>query len=227
MLSIIVPVYNEQQFISHAIEEISSTRFPLEYEIIIVNDGSTDNTRKVLLTFNHRPHIRIIHCKKNLGKGNAVRKGLAIARGEIILIHDADLEYSPKDIPALLKPILRGTADVVFGSRFLQGKTRMSFTYRFGNWFLTHAFNVLFKTTFSDVLTCYKLFRKSAIDVSSLKECGFEIDPEIAAKLSIKKNRVIELSIHYRSRDRNEGKKNSIGVGIRSFIVMIKLRLSR
>ncbi len=162
-LSVIIPVYNEHTTIKEIVERVKSVE-PKDKEIIIVDDGSTDGTREILRSL-RSDRVRVILHEKNMGKGGAVRTGLAAAKGDIVMLQDADLEYDPKEIAALIKPIQDGAADAVYGSRFGGGRPQRvhMFWHQVGNRFLTFLFNILYNCTLTDLETCYKAFRKDLI----------------------------------------------------------------
>ena len=210
-LSILIPAYNEEKTIAQVMLEIKSLNLAAcgisEKEIILIDDGSTDKTvEKASAVI---PSVRVIRHVKNQGKGAALISGFSQATGDIIVIQDADLEYSPSSYPGLLKPILEENADVVYGSRFLANPhpAGMKMSYflanRFGN-FLT---NILCGTTLTDCMTCFKVFKKHALQGIILESRGFGIEPELTAKLSKKGLKIKEIPIPYKARTFKEGKK--------------------
>jgi len=206
-LSIIVPVYNEVNTLESVIFSLRELSF--EKEIIIVDDGSSDGTRKLL-----EDHIEgklegvVLYHERNRGKGAALRTGFNVASGDIIVIQDADLEYHPSDIPKLLQPILEGSADVVYGSRFLDKSNKMLYFWQIvGIKLLTSIFNMFNGRKLTDIETCYKAFKRNFISDMRLKSNHFEIEPEITIKLAKKKLRIIEVPIKYTARSYSEGKK--------------------
>lgn len=212
-MSVIIPVYNEESTLLEVLRRVESAEvLGMDKEIIVVDDKSRDGTRDILRTKEAR--YKVIYHEKNQGKGSAVRSGLAAATGDVILIQDADLEYDPQDYGKLLKPILDGETEVVFGSRFLEPTNRreknmlMYFTYQFGNWILTALTNLLLGTRLTDMETCYKMFtRKVLEDISPLFARKFEFEPEVTAKIVKRGYKIREVGIRYYSRDFHEGKK--------------------
>ena len=206
-LSIIIPAYNEAQTIAEMIERVRQVDIPVERELIVVDDASTDGTADVLrrLMAGQPTDLRVVRHPRNAGTGAAVRTGLAQAGGDIILIQDADLETDPRDYPALLKPILDGEAQVVFGDRF-HGESRRSW-HRTGNALLTSLTNVLTGLRLSDMEVGYKVFRAEAIKRITIRSNRFGFEPEVTIKLARLGYRVHEVPIRYHSRTRAEGKK--------------------
>ena len=205
-LSVIIPVYNEVQNIREILRRVQATG--LAWEIVIIDDGSTDGTREILKELDGTDQIRVILHEKNQGKGAAVRTGFGEAKGDVFLIQDADLEYDPRDYPAILKPLEEGLADVVYGSRYSGTEILVdSFWHYFGNRLLTAFSNVLSNVHLTDMETCYKMMR-SAIFKDLLLECRrFGIEPELTAKLARRKCRIYEVPISYKARRFDEGKK--------------------
>jgi len=223
-LSIIIPVYNEKKTIQDIIDRVQSVELGLEKEIIIVDDGSEDGTREVLKTID-LPNIKIHLHDKNQGKGAALQTGFAQAKGDIVLIQDADLEYDPREYPKLLEPILDGRADVVYGSRFLGGPHRVLFFWHYvGNKFLTTFCNMVSNLNLTDMETCYKVFRKDIIDRITLKSKRFGIEPEITVKISKLKCRIYEVPISYSGRDYSEGKKIGWKDGIAALFHILRFK---
>lgn len=205
-LSVIIPVYNEEKTIEEIVRRVKATG--LVYEIVIVNDGSQDNTHDILQKYAGEPDIRVIHHERNRGKGAAVRTGIQHAGGDLLLIQDADLEYDPRDYPALLRPIEEGIADVVYGSRFLGAARRpILFLNMVANKILTLTTNILYNNILTDMETGYKVFRKSVVQDIPLHARGFEFEPEFTAKILKRKVRIFEVPITFNPRDYSEGKK--------------------
>ncbi len=222
MISILVPVFNEKNTILEIFKKIQES--PLLKEIIVVDDASTDGTREILKNLNN-PSILCLYHDKNFGKGAAIRTALAQAKGEIILIQDADLEYDPKDYAQLLEPILDGRADVVYGSRFLGGPHRVLFFWHFAaNKFFTLFTNILYNINLTDMGTCYKVFRSNVLKSMELKSNRFGFEPEVTAKICKKKLRIYETPISYSGRTYQEGKKISWSDGLVYFWCLLKYR---
>ncbi|MEM1535109.1 MAG: glycosyltransferase family 2 protein [Candidatus Pacearchaeota archaeon] len=222
-ISIIVPVYNEEKTIKEIIMKLVNVKFPIEREIIIVNDGSSDKTEEILreLKTLKLEKIKIVSYKSNRGKGYAVRAGLKYATGSIIGIQDADLEYDPNEYPKLLEPILKKECKVVYGTRFNKKSKKNIFYY--GNKFLSLITSLLYFSWVSDMETCYKVFRREILDGIKLNSNGFEFEPEITAKI-LKKYKIKEIPINYSPRSKKEGKKIRIRDGIKALFTLIKYR---
>jgi len=206
-LSIIIPVFNEQNTIEEIIKRVEAVSISLEKEIIVVDDGSFDNTKKIIEELKKQFNFILIKHPKNQGKGAVIQTGISKATGNFILIQDADLEYNPKDYPNLLEPILRGEADIVYGSRILRKNPYFSKFYFLGGQFLTFVFNLLYKTNLTDINTGYKIFKKEILKNLILKEKGFSFCEEVTAKIVKKGYKIKEVPIHYTPRDFKSGKK--------------------
>lgn len=206
-LSIVMPVYNEHATIEEILSRVEATG--LADEIVIVDDGSTDGTRELLHELASKyPIINLIMHQHNQGKGAAVRTGIQAARGELILIQDADLEYDPRDYPTLLKPIEEDVADVVYGSRFLGAPRRSTmFWHMVANKLLTLFTNILYNSILSDMETGYKLFKSEVIKSIPLRARRFDFEPEVTAKLLKRRIRIFEVPISFYPREYSEGKK--------------------
>ena len=224
-ISVIVPCFNEEQTIKTLIKSVEESQVNIK-EIIVVNDGSTDNTLKVLKEIKSSK-ITIKHHKYNQGKGAALRTGFNSATGDICLVQDADLEYDPSEYPILIQPIIDDKADVVFGSRFQGGRPHrvVYFWHRVGNGILTLLSNILTDLDLSDMETCYKAFRREHIQSIRIREDRFGFEPEITAKIAKKKLRVYEVGISYYGRTYAEGKKIGWKDGIRAIYCIIKYNL--
>lgn len=228
-LSIIIPVFNERETILEILARIEKVKLGgVGKEIIIVDDFSSDGTREILRKLKK---YNVLYHDKNYGKGKAVRTGLGHARGDIILIQDADLEYDPNDYPKLLKPILEGRANVVYGSRFKFAKGHLKkndfFTYKLhtiGNIMLSAITNMLFFSRLTDMESCYKVFTKEVKEKLKLRSNRFDIEPEITAKILKNGYPIMEVPINYYSRDFDEGKKITWKDGMKAFLCLIKYR---
>jgi glycosyltransferase involved in cell wall biosynthesis len=222
-LSVIIPVYNEVHNIKTIVKRVQDTK--LAAEIIIVDDGSKDGTRDILQTMNGKKKIRVILHEKNQGKGAAVVTGMRAAKGEILLIQDADLEYDPRDYPLLLKPLEEGLADVVYGSRFLGGAHRVTmFWHQVANKLLTFITNILYDSILTDMETGYKVFRRKVIEDMTIKAKRFNFEPEFTAKILKRKYRIYEVPITFNPRDYSEGKKIKFHDAFEAVWALIKYR---
>lgn len=226
LLSVIVPVYNERTTVAEVIRRIRGVQLPMDVEVIVVDDGSSDGTDKVLAAIGDST-VRVITHGQNRGKGAAVRTGLEAARGDLVLIQDADLEYDPTDWPRLLDPILRGKALVVYGSRFTGERKNMLPLHWIGNRFLSLVTNVLYSSTLSDMETCYKVFDRRVIAGMRVDSDRFEFEPEITAKVLRRGHRIYEVPISYSGREMEEGKKITWRDGFGALVTLVKYRFSR
>jgi glycosyltransferase involved in cell wall biosynthesis len=226
MLSVIVPVLNERSTVTEIVRRMRAVDLPMDREIIIVDDGSTDGGEKVMATLEDST-VRLVRHPVNRGKGAAVRTGLGVARGDLILIQDADLEYDPEDWPKLLAPILRGRAQVVYGSRFTGERKNMLFWHWVGNRFLSLVTNVLYNTTLSDMETCYKLFDRKVLDGITLRADRFDFEPEVTAKVLKRGYRIYEVPISYTGREPDEGKKITWRDGFGALIALVRYRFGK
>jgi glycosyltransferase involved in cell wall biosynthesis len=224
-LTIVMPVYNEAARVAKAVKQVLEVDFPCEYELVIVDDGSTDATPAILDALDD-PHIRVFH-QRNQGKGAAVRTGALKARGDSMVILDADLEYDPRDIPRLLEPVLDGRAEVVFGSRQFGSHTAFSFWYVMGNKFVTTFANVAFNCYISDLETCYKLMPVALFRDLDVKSRGFGLEAEVTGKLLRRGIRPFEVPISYQARSRAEGKKITWVDGVEALWIILRERLRR
>lgn len=208
-LSVVIPVYNERHTLEEIVARVRADRIPKE--IILVDDGSTDGTRELLSAMEGQEDLKIIYHEQNRGKGAAITTGFKHATGDIVLIQDADLEYSPEEYPRLIQPIVEGKADVVYGSRFLgDGPHRVLYFWHYlGNKLLTTLSNMFTNLNLTDMETCYKVFRREVIEalVPTLKQQRFGIEPELTAKVARRRYRVYEVAIGYSGRTYEEGKK--------------------
>ena len=224
-VSFLVPAYNEAATIVELLDRVS--RLELEKQIVVVDDGSTDGTGELIEKWRSGREDVVFLRQENRGKGAAVRAAIPHADGEICVIQDADLEYDPADVPALIEPIVRGSADVVFGSRLSGGKPQRvyMFWHLVGNRFLSMLTNVLYNTTLSDMETGYKAFRTEILRSLDLRQNDFGIEPEITAKICKRKLRVYELPIAYYGRTYAEGKKITWRDGFKAIRVLLSVRL--
>ncbi len=209
VLSLIIPVYNEKETILKLISKVKATEVgDLKKEIIVIDDGSTDGTREKLIRLNYEC-LKVIFHPKNLGKGSAIKTGIKEAKGEVVIFQDADLEYDPDDYPKLIKPLLEGKADIVYGSRFLGQPKDMTLIHRLGNRFLTFVVNLLYNLNLTDVCTGSKAFFRYVLESFEIESSGFEVEVELTAKASKRKYRIVEVPIFYQARGFHKGKKIS------------------
>jgi glycosyltransferase involved in cell wall biosynthesis len=224
-ISIIIPVYNERNTIENVVATVASVPIPLEKEIIVVDDFSTDGTRELLpaIKAKYPGRVRVLLHEKNHGKGRAIRTGLAQISGDLVLVQDADLEYDPQDYPVLLAPILAGRADVVFGNRFHGGQHRVLYFWHFQiNRFLTFFSNLLTNLNLSDMEVGYKLFRREIIQNIQLTSNRFGFEPEVTIKAARQKCRIYEVPIAYHGRTYEEGKKITWKDGVAALYFLFK-----
>jgi dolichol-phosphate hexosyltransferase len=225
-LSILMPVYNEAATVEQAMSQVLETVFPVDVELIVVDDGSADGTREVIAQRRWPGNVTVLHHDRNQGKGAAVRTALEHARGTVSAILDADLEYEPADTVALLEPVLAGRTNTVFGVRAFDGWTSYSFMYVMGNRFVTLVANVLFNVYLGDVMTCHKVVTTDVLRSLPLRAQGFDIEPEIAARLIQRGERIFEMPVSYVARERDEGKKLTAVDGLRAIRALLRFRLS-
>ena len=225
-ISIIIPCFNEEKTISLVINKILSS-YPGEKEIIVIDDCSTDKTREILKSDLENKIDKLILNEKNYGKGFSIRKGINISEGDVILIQDADLEYDPSDYDKLLKPIKKGVADVVYGSRFLGGEEKrvLYFWHTIGNKFLTTFSNMFSNLNLTDMEVGYKLFKSNVVKDIDLIENRFGFEPEITAKIAKKKIRIFEVGISYYGRRYEDGKKITWKDGVSAIRCIIKYNI--
>jgi glycosyltransferase involved in cell wall biosynthesis len=224
MLSILMPVYNERERVEQAIAEVLSTQLPTDFELIIVDDGSTDGTREILRNGDWDERVRLIEHEHNQGKGAAIQTALHEARGDFSCIFDADLEYDPEDLALLMPPLMDGRANACFGVRAFDGYTSHSFLFVLGNKGVTLACNVLFNVYLHDIMTCHKMIRTDLFQSLPLTAAGFSIEPEITARLVQKGERIFEVPVHYRARATEEGKKLTARDGFRVIGTLLRCR---
>lgn len=223
-LSVIIPVYNEVGNINEIVKRVQATK--LASEIIIVDDGSKDGTGEILQKLDGKRKVRVILQRKNQGKGAAVVAGMKAATGDILLIQDADLEYDPRDYPALLKPIQEGLADVVYGSRFLGAAHRVTmFWHQLANQLLTLMTNILYDSILTDMETGYKVFRRHVVEGMTIRAKRFNFEPEFTAKILKRKYRIFEVPITFNPRDYAEGKKIKLKDAFEAVWALLKYRV--
>jgi glycosyltransferase involved in cell wall biosynthesis len=224
VLSVVMPVFNERNTIEEIIGRVLA--IPMRIELIVVDDMSTDGTIEILERLQKERGFVLLRQPRNGGKGAALRRGFAAVTGDLVLIQDADLEYSPEEYPLLTELIIAGRADVVFGSRFLGRHRVFLLTHYFGNRVLTMIANVLYNTMLSDMETCYKVMRTDVLRSMELKSNGFGIEPEITAKVFKRRYRVYEIPISYDGRGYDEGKKITWRDGVVALWVLFKYRFT-
>jgi len=225
-LSIIIPVYNEVKTLNEILGQVQAVKIKLEKEIILVDDFSTDGTRDILKQIEdlNDPSMQVFYHSVNCGKGAALRTGFQNATGDLIIIQDADLEYDPQDYPKLIQPIIEDQADVVYGSRFIDGMQKGLRISYIANRFLTFLSNLLTGLWISDMETCYKVIKTSILKEIHLTSDRFGIEPEITAKIAKRKCRLVEIPINYRGRPFDEGKKISWKDGVAAIFHIIRFR---
>jgi glycosyltransferase involved in cell wall biosynthesis len=224
-ISVVIPVFNEVATVHELVDNVLAV--PIPKELIIVDDFSTDGTRDILRELGDHPDVRIILSERNRGKGAALRRGFAVARGEIVIVQDADLEYDPRDYPRLIAPIVEGKADVVYGSRFISGEVRrvLYYWHFIGNRILTALSNAFTNLNLTDMETCYKVFRREIIQGMVIEEDRFGFEPEVTAKIAgIRGCRIYEVGISYHGRTYEEGKKIGWRDGVRAVWCILKYR---
>ena len=225
-LSVIIPVFNEVSTIDRVVKAVRAV--PIEKEIIVVDDASTDGTREKLSVLEREGGVRVLYHRRNQGKGAALRNGFSHARYDIVLVQDADLEYDPQDYPRLIQPILDGKADVVYGSRFVGSESHrvLYFWHSMGNKFLTLLSNIFTNLNLTDMETGYKAFRREVIQRIQLEEDRFGFEPEVTAKLVTLENvRIYEVGISYAGRTYEEGKKIGWRDGVRAVWCILKYNM--
>jgi glycosyltransferase involved in cell wall biosynthesis len=226
MLSILMPVYNERERVQRAITEVLETQLPTEFELIVVDDGSTDGTREILRGGDWGDRVRLVEHAHNQGKGAAIQTALTHARGEFSAIFDADLEYDPEDLALLMPPLMDGRTNAAFGVRAFDGYTSHSFLFVLGNKGVTLACNLLYNVYLHDIMTCHKMIRTDVFRSLPLRSAGFSIEPEITARLVQRRERIFEVPVHYRARSNEEGKKLTAADGFRVIATLLRCRFS-
>ena len=221
LLSVVMPVYNERTTIDEIVRRVLAV--PLRIELIVVDDGSVDGTADLLDSLQRELGFTLLR-QANAGKGAALRRGFAAVTGDIVVIQDADLEYSPEEFPSLIELICQGKADVVYGSRFLGRHRAFMFAHYMGNKLVTFATNLLYNTMLTDMETCYKAMRTDVIRSMTLKSNGFGIEPELTAKIFKRGYRVYEVPITYAGRGYEQGKKITWRAGFTALWVLLKYR---
>lgn len=227
MLSLVMPVYNEGATLRAVLEKLGAVEMPVQWELIVCDDGSTDGAVDTIRRewVPGAQHLRVVRAQRNRGKGSALRKGFALAKGDILGVQDADLEYDPAQIPQLLRPILESQAAVVFGTRQFGSHAAYSFWYVVGNRLLTTAAGALFNRYITDAYTCYKFFTRTCYDQLRLTANGFEIEAELTGGLLRVEPKVFEVPIAYTARSRAEGKKIHMTDGIKGLARLVRVRV--
>ncbi|HVX20212.1 MAG TPA: glycosyltransferase family 2 protein [Acidimicrobiales bacterium] len=225
-LSVIVPVYNERTTVAEIVRRVRAVEVPLVVDVVVVDDGSSDGTDRVLAAIEDST-VRVVTHPVNQGKGAAIRTGLAHAHGDLVLVQDADLEYDPADWPRLLDPVLKHKAHVVYGSRFTGERKNMLPSHWIGNRFLSLVTNLLYSSTLSDMETCYKLFDRRVIDGITVVSNRFDFEPEITAKVLRRGYRIYEVPISYAGREPDEGKKITWRDGFGALKALVRFRFTR
>lgn len=225
LLSIVVPVFNERNTVGEAIRRVREAPLDIDREIIVVDDGSSDGTIDIVKRLADST-LRFVSYPDNRGKGAAVRRGIEEARGDLIVVQDADLEYDPRDFARMLRPLQEGQAKVVFGSRFTGERRNMFFWHWVGNRFLSLMTNVLFNTTLSDMETCYKMFDGDLLRSLNLQANRFEFEPEVTAKTLRLGIRIWEVPITYAGREVHEGKKITWRDGFPALMMLFRVRFA-
>lgn len=226
MLSILMPVYNEEERVERAITELLATDLGTDFEVIIINDGSSDGTSEILNSREWGPNVRLFEHAVNQGKGAAIQTGLTKADGEFSAIMDADLEYDPADLALLLPPLLEGRSNACFGVRAFDGYSSHSFLFVLGNRGVTLACNIIFNVYVRDIMTMHKMIRTDVFRSLSLREPGFAIEPEITARLVQRKERIYEVPVHYRARSNEDGKKLTAFDGVRVLRTLVRCKFT-
>ncbi|HUN32690.1 MAG TPA: glycosyltransferase family 2 protein [Trebonia sp.] len=224
-LSILMPVYNEYATLAAAVKEVLEVNYPCSFELLIVDDGSTDGTRDLYASLTDDPRVVVKLHEKNQGKGGAIRTAAQEATGDYLIICDADLEYSPAQIPSLLAPVIAGDATVVYGTRTFGSHNAYSYVYVLGNKGVTTFANVLFNCYISDLETCFKLIPTELYRSLAIKSAGFGMEAEITGKLLRRGIRPYEIPISYKARSREEGKKLTMWDGVEALGILARERV--
>jgi glycosyltransferase involved in cell wall biosynthesis len=225
-LSVIVPVYNERNTVAEVLRRMRRVELPVDLEVVVVDDGSTDGTTQILGALEDST-VQVVRHPSNLGKGAAIRTGMEHVRGELVLIQDADLEYDPEDWPRLLRPILRGRSQVVYGSRFGGEGGSMPASDWLGNRFLSLTTNLLYNTSLSDMECGYKLFTRKVLDDITIESDRFDFEPEITAKVLRRGYRIYEVPVSYAGRPASEGRKFDWRDGVRAVGTLVRYRWAK
>jgi glycosyltransferase involved in cell wall biosynthesis len=227
MLSLVMPVHNEGATLRTVLERLGAVAMPVPYELIVVDDGSSDGAVEAIERdwVPNAVSVRVVQARTNRGKGSALRKGFGLARGDILGVQDADLEYDPAQIPDLIAPIIAGDADVVFGSRQFGANASYSFWYTLGNRLISFAASMIFDRITTDSYTCYKFMRREAYESLTLTADGFEIEAELTGGLLGNGWRYREIPISYTARSREEGKKIKARDGLRALTTLLRIRI--
>jgi glycosyltransferase involved in cell wall biosynthesis len=226
-LSILMPVYNERNTLENAVKRVLDVNYPVDVELVIVDDGSSDGTKDLYAQWADDPHVVLHEKARNEGKGSAIRKAAELATGDYVIICDADLEYAPEEIPDLLQPVLRGEADVVYGTRTFGSHNAYSYLYVLGNRAVTTYANVLFNCYISDLETCFKLLPLDLYRTLDVRSAGFGMEAELTGKLLRAGYRPYEVPISYKARGREEGKKLTWRDGVYALGIISRERARR
>ena len=224
-LSILMPVYNERATLESAVKRVLDVSYPVDIELVIVDDGSTDGTRDLYPQWADEPRILMHQKRSNGGKGSAIRKGVELATGDYVIMCDADLEYAPEEIPSLLQPILDGEAEVVYGTRTFGSHNAFSYLYVLGNRLVTTSANVLFNVYISDLETCFKLMPLAMYRRLDVKSAGFGMEAEVTGKILRSGVRPYEVPISYKARGREAGKKLTWRDGVEALWILVRERV--